>query len=76
MQREFETDNNKEYEMVTFEIARSMSRSQQGNYQGSTIWSCRKANLRKKIPESLHQQSSTFKSLLLPTIKTIQKNLQ
>ena len=47
---------------------------QQVRYQGSIIWLCGKAILRKKIPESLYWQSSTFKGSLTPTTKTIQKS--
>ena len=62
---------------MSFEKARSTPRSwQQVNCQGSTIWFCEKATLRKKIPESLHWQSSTFESSSPPTTKTIQKNQQ
>ena len=50
-----------------------MPKSQQNNYQGSTIWSYGKAILKKKIPKSLYWQSNTFKNSILPIMKTIQK---
>ena len=59
---------------MAFETARSMLGSQQDSYQGSTIWSCGKATLRRRIPGSLHRQSSTFKGLSPPTTKTTQRN--
>ena len=59
---------------MAFETARSMPGSQQDSYQGSTIWSRRKATLRKKIPGSLHWQSSTFKGSSPPTTRTTQRN--
>ena len=59
---------------MAFETAQSMPRSQQDSYQGSTIWSCGKAILRKKIPGSLHRQSSTFEGSSPPTTKTTQKS--
>ena len=62
--------------LIAFGTARSMPRSQQANYQGFTIWSCGKAILRRRIPESLHRQSSTFKGSSPPTTKTIQKSQQ
>ena len=55
--------------LQAFETARSMPESQQNSYQGSTIWFCRKATLKKRIPGSLHWQSSTFESLSSPTTK-------
>ena len=61
---------------MAFGIAWSMPGSQQDNYQGSTIWSRGKATLRRRIPGSLHWQSSTFEGLSPPTTKTIQKSRQ
>ena len=55
---------------MVFETARSMPESQQDSYQGSTIWSCGKATLKKRIPGSLHWQSSTFEGSSPPTTKT------
>ena len=60
--------------LMAFETARSMPGSQQDSYQGSTIWSRGKATLRRRIPGSLHQQSSTFEGLSPPTIKTTQRS--
>ena len=60
--------------LMAFETARSMPGSQQDSYQGSTIWSCGKATLRRRILRSLHRQSSTFEGLLPPTIKTTQRS--
>ena len=62
--------------LMAFETARSMPGSQQDSYQGSTIWSRGKATLRKRIPGSLHRQSSTFKDSSPPTIKTTQRSRQ
>ena len=59
---------------MAFKTAWSISENQQGNYQGSIIWFCRKTILRKKIPRSLYWQSSTFKNLSPPIIKTIQRS--
>ena len=57
--------------------ARSTQKSQQqGNCQGSTIWFCGKAILRRRIPGSLHRQFSTFEGSSPPTTKTIQKSQQ
>ena len=61
---------------MAFKTARSMARNQQANYQGFIIWSCRKAILRRRIPGSLHRQSSTFKRSSPTTTKTIQKSRQ
>ena len=61
---------------MAFGTARSMPESQQDSYQGSTIWSCRKATLRRRIPGSLHRRSNTFKGSSPPTTKTIQRNRQ
>ena len=60
--------------LMAFETAQSMSRSQQDSYQGSTIWSCEKATLRRRIPGSLHRQSSTFEGSSPPTTRTIQRS--
>ena len=60
--------------LMAFEIARSMSGNQQDSYQGSIIWSCGKAILRKRILGSLHWQSSTFEGLSPPTIRTTQRS--
>ena len=63
--------------LMAFGIARSMPRSQQQvSCQGFTISSCRKATLRRRIPESLYRQSSTFKGLSPPTTRTIQRSRQ
>ena len=62
--------------MMAFEIARFLPKSQQNSYQGSIIWSRKKATLRKKIPGILHWQSSTFEGLSLPTTRTTQRNQQ
>ena len=63
--------------LMAFGTARSMPKSQQQvSCQGSTIWSCGKATLRKRIPGSLHRQSSTFEGSSPPTTKTIQKSRQ
>ena len=59
---------------MAFGTARSMPRSQQTNYQGFTIWSRGKANLRRRIPESPHRRSSTFEGSSPPTTKIIQKS--
>ena len=59
---------------MAFETARSMPGSQQDSYQGSTIWSCGKATLRRRIPGSLHRQSSTFEGSSPPTTRTIQRS--
>ena len=59
-----------------FGTVRSMPRNQQANYQGFTIWSCEKATLRRRIPESPYWQSSTFKGSSLPITKIIQKSRQ
>ena len=59
--------------LIAFRTARSIPRSQQANDHDFTIWFCRKATLRRKIPGSLYWQSSIFENLLLPTTKTIQK---
>ena len=62
---------------MAFGTARSIPRSQQQvSCQGSTIWSCEKATLRRKIPGSLHWWSSTFEGSSPPTIKTIQRSRQ
>ena len=62
---------------MAFGIAWSMPRSQQQvSCQGSTTWSCRKATLRRRIPGSLHRQSSIFEGSSPPTTKTIQKSRQ
>ena len=71
---EFKASNNKEYKIKVFETAWFMLRSQKDSYQGSTIWFCRKATLRRKIPRSLYWQSSTFEGLSLPITKTTQRN--
>ena len=62
--------------LMAFETARSMPGSQQDSYQGSTIWSCEKATLRRRIPGSLHWQSSIFKSSSPPITKTTQRSRQ
>ena len=62
--------------LMAFGTARSMPGSQQDSYQGSTIWSRRKATLRRRIPESLHRQSNTFEGSSPPTTRTIQKSRQ
>ena len=63
--------------LMAFGTARSMPKSQQQvSCQGSTIWSRRKATLRKRIPGSLHRRSSTFEGLSPPTTKIIQKSQQ
>ena len=63
--------------LMVFRTARFTPKSQQqGNCQGSTIWFCGKAILRRRILGSLHWQSSTFKGLSPPTTKTIQKSRQ
>ena len=54
----------------------SRPRSQQANSQGFTIWSRGKAILKRKIPESLYWQLSTFEGSSTPTIKTIKKSRQ
>ena len=59
---------------MAFETARSMPGSQQDSYQGSTIWSRGKATLRRRIPGSLHRQSSTFEGSSPPTTRTIQRS--
>ena len=51
-----------------------MPKSQQDNYQGSIIWFCKKAILRKKIFESLYWQSSIFKNFSSSIIKINQKS--
>ena len=61
---------------MAFGTAQSMPGSQQDSYQGSTIWSYGKATLRKRIPGSLHWQSSTFEGLSPSTIRTIQRSRQ
>ena len=61
---------------MAFGTARSMPRSQQANYQGFTIWSRGKAILRRRIPGSLHRQSSTFEGSSPPTTRTIQRSRQ
>ena len=61
---------------MAFETARSMPGSQQDSYQGSTIWSCEKATLRRRIPRSLHRQSNIFEDLSPPTTKTTQRSQQ
>ena len=62
---------------MAFGIARSTPRSQQqGNCLGSTIWFCRKATLKRRIPGSLHWRSSTFEGSSPPTTKIIQKSRQ
>ena len=66
----------KNLRLMAFETVRSMLRSQKVNYKGFTIWSRGKATLRRRIPGSLHQQSSTVENLSPPTIKTIQKSRQ
>ena len=50
-----------------------MPKSQQDNYQSSTIWSCRKIILRKKIPRNIYQEFSTFRDLSWPTKKQFKK---
>ena len=60
--------------LMAFEIARFMPGSQKDSYQGFTIWSHGKATLRKRIPGSLHWQSSTFKGSSPPTTRTTQKS--
>ena len=62
--------------LMAFEIARSMPGSQQDSYQGSIIWSRGKATLRRKIPGSLHRQSSTFEGSSPPTTRTTQRSRQ
>ena len=63
--------------LMVFETARSMPKNQQQvSCQGSTTWFCGKATPRKRIPGSLYRQSSTFKGLLTPITKTIQKDQQ
>ena len=63
--------------LMAFGTARSTPKSQQqGNCQGSTIWFCRKAILRRRILGSLHWRSSIFEGLSPPRTKTIQKNRQ
>ena len=62
--------------LMAFGTARSMPGSQQDSYQGYTIWSRGKATLRRRIPGSLHRQSSIFKGLSPPITKTIQKSRQ
>ena len=57
--------------LMAFETARSMLGSQKDSYQDSTIWSHRKATLKRRIPGNLYQQSSTFEGLLPPTTRTI-----
>ena len=58
--------------LMAFKITRSMPKSQQQvSCQGSIIWFCGKATLRKKVPGSLHWQSNTFEGSLPPTTKTI-----
>ena len=51
-----------------------MPKSQQDSYQGSTIWSYKKATLIKKISGSLPWQFSTFEGLSPPITKTTQKS--
>ena len=62
--------------LKTFETVWSMSGNQQDSYQDFTIWSYRKATLRKKISRSLYWQFSTFKGLSPPIIKITPKNRQ
>ena len=62
--------------LKAFKTARSMPGSKQDSYQGSTIWFCGKATLRKRISGSLHWQSSTFEGLSPLTTKTTQKSRQ
>ena len=59
---------------MAFKTRQFMSKRQQDSNQGSTILSHRKATLRKNILRNLHWQSSIFESLLLSTIKTIQRS--
>lgn len=48
---------------MAFEIAQSMSKSQQKiGYQGSIIWFCKEATLKKKILENLYWQFKISKS--------------
>ena len=62
--------------LMAFETARSMPGNQQDSYQGSTIWSRRKATLRRRIPGSLHWQSSTFEGSSPPITRTTQRSRQ
>ena len=66
----------KNMRLIAFGTAQSMPGSQQESYQGSTIWSCGKATLRRRIPKNLHRRSSTFKGLLPPITRTIQRSRQ
>ena len=61
---------------MVFETVRSMLGSQQNSYQGSTIWSCGKATLKRKKPESLYRQSSIFEGLSSPITRTTQRSRQ
>ena len=61
---------------MVFGTMRSIPRSQQANYQDFIIWSCGKTTLRKRIPKSLHRQSSNFEGLSSPTTKIIQESRQ
>ena len=61
---------------MAFGTAQSMPGSQQDSYQGYTIWSRGKATLRRRIPGSLHRQSSTFEGSSPPTTRTIQRSRQ
>ena len=71
------TTRTRSMRLMAFGTARSMLKSQQQvSCQGSTIWSRGKATLRRKIPGSLHRQSSTFEGSSPPTTRTIQRSRQ
>ena len=62
--------------LKAFETAQFMPESQQDSYQSFTTWSRGKTTLRKRIPRSLHRQSSTFKGSSPPTTRTTQRSRQ
>ena len=71
------TTRTRSMRLMAFGTARSMLKSQQQvSCQGSTIWSRGKATLRRRIPGSLHRQSSTFEGSSPPTTRTIQRSRQ